>query len=55
MGGQPSRTQPADEKFSNHSSINFVSDEEEASMTTESTLEEEEEISSDKINLLGER
>ena len=59
MGGQSSKSQPTDESFTNHSSINFVS--EETSMTAESTLKKEEEISissdisSDKINLLGER
>jgi len=52
MGGQPSKDQPTDEKFSNHSSINFVSEEEETSITAQSTSKKEEEMPPDAINLL---
>ena len=53
MGSQSSRPQPTDENFSNHSSINFVS--EEASVNEAETSKKGEEMYSDETNLLGNR
>ena len=53
MGSQTSKVQQVDEEFSNHSSINFET--EEAPIDTKAFLKRGNEMSPDEQNLIGER
>ena len=53
MGSQTSKVQQVDEEFSNHSSINFET--EEAPIDIKASLKRGNEMSADEQNLIGER
>ena len=53
MGSQTSKVQQVDEEFSNHSSINFET--EEAPIDIKDSLKRGNEMSADEQNLIGER